>query len=79
MKDSIEIVHTERYESFMDVIFPILINTLDPELSTIPIEFFDGDCHKIRNKILEIIHRLPNNEVLYLIKKRYSNHTLFRL
>jgi hypothetical protein len=35
-------------------------------------QFVDGDEQKIRNVLLEILNRLPNNEVFYFI----SSHAL---
>jgi transformation/transcription domain-associated protein len=60
IRDNIEIVHTPEYKYFLQYLFPVFYNVLR---STQP-QFIDGTEQKIRNILLEILNRLPNNELL---------------
>jgi transformation/transcription domain-associated protein len=59
-RESIEIVHTAEYENFLIHLFPVFSDALKNGAP----QFVDGDEQKIRNVLLEILNRLPNNEVL---------------
>ena len=60
IKDSMEIVHTVEYDNFLKFYLPAfkqLLKEIPPQTSETP-------EHKLRNQILEILNRLPHNEVL---------------
>ena len=60
MRDSIEIVHTSEYGNFLKHLFPAFHKLLaegEPR-------FTEGAEQKIRNMLLEVLNRLPNNETL---------------
>jgi transformation/transcription domain-associated protein len=60
IRDNLEVVHTAEYANFLKFLFPVFYNALrqgTPQLQ-------DGPEHKIRNVLLEILNRLPNNEAL---------------
>ncbi|GAB5370731.1 hypothetical protein AAMO2058_001518200 [Amorphochlora amoebiformis] len=59
-RESIEIAHTSEYENFLKCLFPVFANALS-EGAPMTVEC---DEQKIRNVLLEILNRLPNNEVL---------------
>lgn len=61
IRDNIEIVHTPEYANFLKYLFPVFYNILRQGQAQV------GDAgpqHKLRNVILEILSRLPNNEQL---------------
>src|SRR3569623_275398 len=60
IRDGIEIVHTGEYKNFLLFLFPIFYNTLRSSST----QFNDGAEQKLRNILLEILNRLPNNELL---------------
>lgn len=60
MRDSIEIVHTSEYGNFLKHLFPAFHKLL---VDGRP-QFTEGPEQKIRNMLLEVLNRLPNNEVL---------------
>jgi hypothetical protein len=60
MRDSIEIVHTSEYGNFLRHLFPAFHKLL---VEGKP-QFTEGPEQKIRNMLLEVLNRLPNNEVL---------------
>lgn len=70
LRDSIEIVHTSEYLNFLKAFFPAFRRVL---AGTKP-QFKDCDEHKLRNAILEILNRLPHNEVI-----RPFSHDLMKL
>eukprot|EP00897_Mesotaenium_endlicherianum_P005503 jgi/Mesen1/4981/ME000248S04265 len=61
VRDSIEIAHTSEYQNFLKsyfrVFWQVLTQITKPQLT-------DSADHKVRNVILEILNRLPHNEVL---------------
>jgi len=61
LRERIEIVHTMEYSNFLKALFPafreLLENRLKPRL-------VDDEQNRFRSLILEILHRLPNNDVL---------------
>ncbi|KAL5037675.1 transcription-associated protein 1 [Batrachochytrium dendrobatidis] len=61
LRDSIEIVQSGEYPRFLAHILPVFINLLEKTPSAFS---SDHDNHKLRNIILEIIHRFPHNEAL---------------
>nr|KAJ3422805.1 hypothetical protein HK105_006243 [Polyrhizophydium stewartii] len=61
LRDSIEIVQSVEYPRFLAHILPVFLQLLE----RVPPAFRpDQDNHKLRNIILEIIHRFPHNEAL---------------
>jgi transformation/transcription domain-associated protein len=60
IRDNIEIVHTAEYRNFLQFLFPVFYNILRQGTA----QFIDGSEQKLRNIILEILNRLPNNELL---------------
>lgn len=65
VKDNIEIVHTQEYETFLKYLFPAFRKVLE-ELTSPP-RFTEGPLQKIRYVVLEILYRLPYNEVSHKI------------
>jgi hypothetical protein len=61
VKDSIEIVHTAEYSNFLKLYLPHFSRLL----SEVPPQKTENTEHKLRNVLLEIINRLPHNEVRY--------------
>lgn len=57
IRDNLDIVHTAEYPSFLKYLFPVFYNVLRQGQP----QFNDGVDQKIRNVILEILNRLPNN------------------
>jgi len=72
LRDNLELVHSPEYGNFLRFLFPVFYNLLrqgEPQLNG------DGGVEqKIRNTILEILNRLPNNEHL-----RPFSHNLLKL
>ena len=60
MRDSIEIVHTSEYGNFLKHLFPAFHKLLSEGRP----QFSEGPEQKIRNMLLEVLNRLPNNETL---------------
>ena len=60
IRESIEVVHSGEYKNFLQYLFPAFYN----HLRQAPPQFNDGPEQKLRNIILEILNRLPNNELL---------------
>eukprot|EP01114_Cavostelium_apophysatum_P014185 TRINITY_DN3613_c0_g1_i5.p1 TRINITY_DN3613_c0_g1~~TRINITY_DN3613_c0_g1_i5.p1 ORF type:complete len:3612 (+),score=1106.25 TRINITY_DN3613_c0_g1_i5:200-11035(+) len=60
IRDNIEIVHTPEYRTFLHHLFPVFYNILRQT----PPQFTDGPDQKLRNVLLEILNRLPNNDFL---------------
>ena len=60
IRDNIEVVHTFEYKNFLAHLFPVFYNSLRQGQP----QFTDGTEQKIRNILLEILNRLPNNELL---------------
>ena len=60
MRDSIEIVHTSEYGNFLRHLFPAFCKLLREGRP----QFTEGPEQKIRNMLLEVLNRLPNNETL---------------
>lgn len=60
MRDSIEIVHTSEYSNFLKHLFPAFFKLLSEGKP----QFTEGPNQKIRNMLLEVLNRLPNNETL---------------
>ncbi|KAI8897674.1 hypothetical protein BC833DRAFT_539959 [Globomyces pollinis-pini] len=61
LRDSIEIVHSLEYQPFLARILPtfkLLLEQVPPQ------DFGENNEHKLRNMILEIILRFPQNEAL---------------
>ena len=59
VKDSIEIVHTAEYSNFLKFYLP----RFSVMLAEVPPQKSENTEHKLRNVLLEIINRLPHNEV----------------
>eukprot|EP00466_Bigelowiella_natans_P000476 jgi/Bigna1/33130/e_gw1.1.3.1 len=59
-RESIEIAHTSEYENFLKCLFPVFRNALREGAPM----YMECNEQKIRNVLLEILNRLPNNEVL---------------
>jgi hypothetical protein len=60
VKDSLELVHTANYANFLKFYLPVfkqLLKEVPPQTSNTP-------EHKLRNQLLEILNRLPHNELL---------------
>ncbi|KYR00111.1 protein kinase [Tieghemostelium lacteum] len=60
VKDNIEVFLSSEYPSFLQNLFPVFFNILQQ----LPIQFNDSVEQKIRNAILEILNKLPNNDLL---------------
>ena len=60
MRDSIEIVHTAEYGNFLRHLFPAFYQLLSEGTP----QFSEGPEQKVRNMLLEVLNRLPNNETL---------------
>ncbi|RKP03126.1 hypothetical protein CXG81DRAFT_9931 [Caulochytrium protostelioides] len=62
MRDAIEVVHSMEYGSFLTLMVPPFLQILqDAQLPTSTVPSID---EKLRNAILEVIHRFPQNDVL---------------
>ncbi len=60
IRDNMDIVQTNDYGQFLKFLFPVFYNTLRQGLP----QLVDGPEQKSRNILLEILNRLPNNELL---------------
>ncbi|EGG23993.1 protein kinase [Cavenderia fasciculata] len=62
IRDNIEVIHTGEYGHFLQYLFPVFYNIL----RNLNVAILDSQSteHKIRNTILEILNKLPNNELL---------------
>ncbi|EFA78297.1 protein kinase [Heterostelium album PN500] len=62
IRDNIEVIHSSEYSSFLQFLFPVFYNIVR---QGIPVQFDANSTEqKIRNIILEILNKLPNNELL---------------
>lgn len=72
----IEIVQTSKYRSFLDTFFPVfeefLTHTTTPQTE-------DNDEQKIRYEVLDILSRLPTNEVMLVYAARLCKLVIFCL
>eukprot|EP01083_Nonionella_stella_P094069 263840_1 len=59
-REGIEIFHTAEYENFLKFLLP----EFEKHISESEPQYIDGPENRIRFTILEIINRLPNNEIL---------------
>ncbi|GAM17862.1 hypothetical protein SAMD00019534_010370 [Acytostelium subglobosum LB1] len=61
IRDNIEVIHSGEYGSFLQYLFPVFYNILRQGAVQ-----FDANApeQKIRNTILEILNKLPNNDIL---------------
>ncbi len=75
IRDGIDIVHTPEYRNFLHYLFPIFYNTLRSGLT----QFVDGVEQKLRNILLEILNRLPNNDLLRPYVSSLLKLTMFLL
>eukprot|EP00959_Pyramimonas_sp_CCMP1952_P428520 8975654-Pyramimonas_sp.AAC.1 len=60
VRDKIEVVHSSEYGNFLKAYFPAfkqLLTETKPQST-------ETEEHKLRNVLLEILNRLPHNEVL---------------
>jgi hypothetical protein len=60
IKDSQELWHTKQYGKFLDVFFEPLV----AQLTSTPPQFEDSELHKLRHSVLEVLSKLPPNDVL---------------
>ena len=64
LRERIEIVHTQEYSNFLKYLFPafkaILLSRVQPQVSR---SNYDAKKDKIRNGVLDILTRLPMNNV----------------
>ncbi|BDA47386.1 probable transcription-associated protein 1 [Coccomyxa sp. Obi] len=60
IRESIELVHTQEYGIFLRHFMVPFLNLLQ----TVPPSFKDNTEHKLRNVVLEILNRLPHNDLL---------------
>ena len=60
VRDAIEIVNTSEYPKFLAAYLPAFQKVLE----TVPPQLADTPEHKLRNVVLEILNRLPHNEIL---------------
>lgn len=60
LKDSQELLHTKEYPKFLKVFFDPLVAQL---AGTQP-QFEDTELQKLRHSVLEVLSKLPPNEVL---------------
>lgn len=61
LRDSIEVVHSNEYPIFLSNLLPSFFHLLR---AIQPQDFGENVEHKLRNAVLEIIHRFPFNESL---------------
>jgi transformation/transcription domain-associated protein len=59
IRDGIEIVHSSEYINFLKHFFPAFAELL----SNTPLASEDGPAHRLRNVVLEVLSRMPQNEV----------------
>eukprot|EP00882_Tetradesmus_deserticola_P008294 GHRQ01008744.1.p1 GENE.GHRQ01008744.1~~GHRQ01008744.1.p1 ORF type:complete len:305 (+),score=150.46 GHRQ01008744.1:160-1074(+) len=60
IKDSQELWHTKEYRRFLEVFFEPLVS----QLTSTPPQFEDSELHKLRHSVLEVLSKLPPNDVL---------------
>jgi hypothetical protein len=60
IKDSQELWHTKEYRRFLEVFFDPLVS----QLTSTPPQFEDSELHKLRHSVLEVLSKLPPNDVL---------------
>ena len=60
LRERIEIVHTSEFSKFMSTLFPTFKNLLSVQVKP---QMEENDHNKFRNVLLEILNRLPNNDV----------------
>ena len=65
IRDGIEIVHSNEYINFLKHFFPAFTELL----ASTPPGSEDGPSHRLRNVVLEVLSRMPQNEV------RRARHT----
>jgi transformation/transcription domain-associated protein len=71
IRERVEMFHTSQYSQFLEAVFPSIERILGPD--GIPPSLMTQDLgHRIRFKALEILNRLPNNEVLKPRARRLS-------
>lgn len=61
VRDAIEVVHSADYGAFLEHFLPAFVQILT--VITKP-QFEDNDVHRTRAVVLEVMHRLPHNDVL---------------
>lgn len=61
VRDAIEVVHSQDYGTFLEHFLPAFVQILT---SITKPQFVDNDIHRTRAVILEVMHRLPHNDVL---------------
>ena len=59
IRDGIEIVHSSEYINFLKHFFPAFAELLN----STPLASEDGPAHRLRNVVLEVLSRMPQNEV----------------
>jgi transformation/transcription domain-associated protein len=72
IRDNIEVVHMQEYGNFLNFLFPVFYN----HLRTGAPKFNDSTEQKLRNVMLEILNRLPSND---LLKQNDRMRNLMRL
>ncbi|KAF6251279.1 hypothetical protein COO60DRAFT_1464415, partial [Scenedesmus sp. NREL 46B-D3] len=60
IKDSQELWHTKEYRRFLEVFFDPLVS----QLKSTPPQLEDSELHKLRHSVLEVLSKLPPNDVL---------------
>lgn len=60
VRDAIEIVNTSEYPKFLAAYLPAFQKVLE----SVPPQAEDSPEHKLRNVVLEMLNRLPHNEIL---------------
>ena len=62
IRDGIEIVHSSEYINFLKHFFPAFAELLN----STPLASEDGPAHRLRNVVLEVLSRMPQNEVRHV-------------
>ena len=72
VRDCIEIAHTSEYKKFLHFYFPAFEHVLRKRTKP---QFVANKENKLRNSVVEILHRLPQNQTL----KEHVPHYLVEL
>jgi transformation/transcription domain-associated protein len=69
VRDAIEIVHTSEYAGFLRAMHGVLLSVLQNVSPQFEHQADAQDGQKARNTALEILQRLPSNEVCFFCKR----------
>jgi transformation/transcription domain-associated protein len=73
IREAIEIVHTAEYDNFLRYLLPVFAQALRDGRPV----FVDGEEHKIRNVLLEILNRFPATEVCCYFANKHLKSVAF--